>query len=58
MQYPQGGPLTLKAGHLKQIDKEKIQHSVTTSKGSSGSPIILLFRDFKIIEFIDNLVKY
>ena len=49
MQYPKGGPLTLKAGHLKKIEKEQIQHSVTTSKGSSGSPIILLLRDYKII---------
>ena len=49
MQYPKGGPLTLKAGHLKKIDKEQIQHSVTTFKGSSGSPIILLLRDHKII---------
>ena len=48
MRYP-NGPLTLKAGHLKKIDKEKIQHSVTTFKGSSGSPIILLLRDFKVI---------
>ena len=49
MQYPNGGPLTLKAGHLKKIDKEQIQHSVTTFKGSSGSPIILLLRNYKII---------
>ena len=49
MQYPKGGSLTLKTGDLKQIDEEKIQHSVTTFKGSSGSPIILLLRDYKII---------
>ena len=49
MQYPKCGPLTLKAGHLKKIDKEQIQHSVTTFKGFSGSPIILLLRDYKII---------
>ena len=49
MQYPKGGPLTLKTGHLKKIDEEEIQHSVTTFKGSSGSPIILLLRDYKII---------
>ena len=48
MQYPKG-LLTLKVGHLKKIDKEQIQHSVTTFKGSSGSPIILLLRDYKII---------
>ena len=48
MQYP-NGLLTLKVGHLKKIDKEQIQHSVTTFKGSSGSPIILLLRDYKII---------
>ena len=48
MQYP-NGPLTLKAGHLKKIEKEQIQHSVRNSKGSSGSPIILLLRDYKII---------
>ena len=49
MQYPNGGPLTLKTGHLKKINEDKIHHSVTTCKGSSGSPIILLLRDFKII---------
>ena len=49
MQYPNGGPLTLKVGHLIKIDEEQIQHSVTTSKGSSGSPIILLIRDYRII---------
>ena len=48
MQYPKG-LLTLKVGHLKKIDKEQMQHSVTTFKGSSGSPIILLLRDYKII---------
>ena len=48
MQYPKG-LLTLKVGHLKKIDKEQIQHSVTTFKGSSGSPIILLLRNYKII---------
>ncbi len=49
MQYPNGGPLTLIGGHLKKIEKEQIQHSVTTYKGSSGSPIILLLRDYRII---------
>ena len=61
MQYPEGGPLTLKAGHLKKIDKAKIQHSVTTSKGSSGSPIILLLRDYKIIGIhrgFDNTLNF
>ena len=47
MQYKKD--LFLKAGHLIQINEEKIKHSVTTCKGSSGSPIILLLRDFKII---------
>ena len=49
MQYPNGGPLTLIGGHLKKIEKEQIQHSVRTSGGSSGSPIIFLLRDHKII---------
>ena len=47
MQYSKD--LFLKAGHLIQINEGQIFHSVTTFKGSSGSPIILLFRDFKII---------
>ena len=47
MQYSKD--LFLKAGHLIQINEDQILHSVTTFKGSSGSPIILLLRDFKII---------
>ena len=49
MHYPKGGNLTLTAGHLKEINNDEILHSVTTFKGSSGSPIILLSRNYKII---------
>ena len=47
MQYTKD--LYLKVGHLIQIIEGQIFHSITSSKGSSGSPIILLLRDFKII---------
>ena len=46
---------------LPKIDKEQIQHSVTTFKGSSGSPIILLLRDYKIIGIhrgFDNTLNF
>ena len=49
MQYPKGGALTLKSGHLTKIIKSRIYHSCTTAEGSSGSPIILLLRKFKVI---------
>ena len=40
---------SIKSGHLKEIKKYKIYHSVDTGYGCSGSPIILTNRDFKII---------
>ena len=48
-QYPKGGPLKINAGCLVKIEGNQIFHYVTTFKGSSGSPIILLLRKFKII---------
>ena len=49
IQYPKGGYMKIKTGHLKEINDYEIIHSVDTDKGSSGSPIILLSRKFKII---------
>jgi hypothetical protein len=49
VQYPKGGILKVKAGHLLSIDKYNITHNVSTFKGSSGSPILLLLRDYKVI---------
>ena len=49
IQYPKGGPMKIYGGHLYQINNYNIIHSVKTDHGSSGSPIILLLRDFKII---------
>ena len=48
-QYPKGGTLQIIAGHLITIEGFNIKHLVNTFKGSSGSPIILLLRDFKIL---------
>ena len=48
-QYPKGGPLKINAGCLVKIEGNQIFHYVTTFKGSSGSPIILILRKYKII---------
>ena len=48
-QYPKGGPLKINAGCLVKIEGNQIFHYVTTFKGSSGSPILLLLRKYKII---------
>ncbi len=48
-QYPEGGPLKINAGYLVKIEGNHIFHKVTTLKGSSGSPILLLLRKYKII---------
>ena len=48
--YPDGGgSLEIYSGYLTEINDYQIYHYVTTSKGSSGSPIILVLRDFKIL---------
>ena len=48
-QYPIGGPLKINAGCLVKIEGNQIFHYVTTFKGSSGAPILLLLRKYKII---------
>ena len=48
-QYANSGPLKINAGYLVKIEKNQIYHYVTTYKGASGSPIILLLRKYKII---------
>ena len=48
-QYPKGGALKINAGCLVKIKNNQIYHYVTTYKGASGSPIILLLRKYKII---------
>ena len=48
-QYPKGGPLKINAGSLVKIEGNQIFHYVTTFKGSSGAPILLLLRKYKII---------
>ena len=47
--YPNGGNMKINSGHFIKICNNNILHSVSTENGSSGSPIILLFRDFKVI---------
>ena len=73
IQYPKGEYMKIKTGHLKEINDYEIIHSVDTDKGSSGSPIILLSRKFKIIgihrsynkikklnigSYIKNIIEY
>ena len=73
IQYPKGGYMKVKAGHLIKINDYNIFHSVDTDNGSSGSPIILLLRKFKIIgihcgykekkrlnfgSYIKNIIEY
>ena len=48
-QYAKAGPLQINAGCLVKIDENQIYHYVTTYKGSSGSPIILILRHYKIL---------
>ena len=48
VQYPGGGNMEIKTGHLIKIINYNIVHTVSTWKGSSGSPIILL-SNFKVI---------
>ena len=48
--YPNGKELTVETGHLKNIEKDyKIYHTVDTDYGVSGAPIILTYRDLKVI---------
>ena len=48
VQYPHGGELSFDQGIIGSFKNDKIQHLVSTEKGSSGSPI-LLKDNFKII---------
>ena len=48
VQYPNGGELSFDQGIIGSFKNDKIQHLVSTEKGSSGSPI-LLKDTFKII---------
>ena len=47
--YYNGEELSIENGHLKEIKNYKIYHSVDREHGYSGAPIILTYRDFKII---------
>ena len=48
--YPNGKELTVETGHLKNIENDyKIYHTVDTEHGVSGAPIILTYRDLKVI---------
>ena len=49
LQYPNRGFLKVIGGCIEKIYDKYIEHSVITYKGSTGSPIVLLLRDFKII---------
>ena len=40
LQYPGGGEFAFDAGRIMGINENKIKHSVATSYGSSGSPLI------------------
>ena len=47
--YPNGGNMEINGGHFIQIDNNNILHDISTKNGSSGSPIILLLRNYKVI---------
>ncbi len=48
--YPNGKELTVETGHIKYIKSDyKIYHTVDTDHGVSGAPIILTYRDLKVI---------
>ncbi len=55
--YYNGKELYIKNGYLKKIENYKIYHSVDTDLGCSGAPIILTYRDFKIIGIHRNAIK-
>ena len=57
LQYSKGGPLSIKGGHLKEIKNDLIYHTIPTYKGSSGSPIILLLRENKVIGIHSRTMK-
>ena len=44
--------MNVKTGYLKKINNYIIEHTVGTGFGSSGSLILLLSRNFKIIGII------
>ena len=47
--YYNRGELSIQSGYLKNIKNYKILHSVDTEYGFFDSPIILTYRNFKII---------
>ena len=47
--YYNGIDFSIKNGHLKDIKNYKIYHSIDTEHGCSGAPIILTYREFKVI---------
>ena len=57
LQYSKGGPLSIKGGRLKEIKNDLIYHTIPTYKGSSGSPIILLLRQNKVIGIHSRAMK-
>ena len=57
LQYSKGGPLSIEGGRLKEIKNDSIYHTIPTYKGSSGSPIILLLRQYKVIGIHSRTIK-
>ena len=57
LQYSKGGPLSIKGGRLKEIKNDLIYHTIPTYNGSSGSPIILLLRQNKVIGIHSRAMK-
>ena len=55
--YYNRGELSIQSGHLKNIKNYKIFHIFDTEYGCSGSPIILSYRNFKIIGIHRSFIK-
>ena len=41
LQFPQGNEISFAQGKVKEIDENNISYTVSTEKGSSGSPLII-----------------
>ena len=47
LQYPKGYDISFSVGKIKKTEKNRLSHSASTDKGSSGSPIIRRNKDSK-----------
>ena len=58
VQFPEGRELSFSQGEIQSIQNERIEHLVSTHKGSSCSPILVLNnQEFKVIGIHKNKNK-